>query len=60
MKQQNNCEVCVNYCFDEDAECYTCCMQLDEDDMQRFLAGTVRGCPYFRFGDEYTIVRKQN
>ena len=53
------CEQCMNYEYDEEYECMVCTMDLDEDEMFRFLTGTNNECPYYRFGDEYTIVRKQ-
>ncbi len=56
---KGNCEQCNNYVYDEDYECYTCEMDLDEDEMAGFLAGTFWDCPYYRPGDEYLIVRKQ-
>ncbi len=59
MSEQRNCDVCVNFCYDEFYDCYTCCMDLDEDEMAQFLKGSFSQCPYFRFGDEYTIVKKQ-
>ena len=34
-------------------------MNLDEDEMYRFITGTYHDCPYFRMGDEYRVVRKQ-
>ena len=58
-KQGANCEYCVNYSYDDDYECYTCEMNLDEDEMYRFITGTYHDCPYFRMGDEYRVVRKQ-
>ena len=39
---------------------YTCDRNLDEDEMYRFMAGSYFDCPYYRFYDEYLIVRKQN
>lgn len=54
-----NCEYCINYEYDEEFECYICLINLDEDEMRLFVSGTFRECPYFRMGDEYTIVRKQ-
>ena len=51
-KQGANCEYCVNYSYDDDYECYTCDMNLDEDEMYRFITGTYHDCPYFRMGDE--------
>lgn len=40
-------------------EYYVCEVDLDEDDMVRFLKGDVRACPYYQSDDEYKIVRKQ-
>lgn len=54
-----NCDVCVNYVYDEDEECYCCMVNLDEDEMYRFLSGTQRECSYFRPDDEYGVVRHQ-
>lgn len=54
-----NCEMCMYYEYDDDYECYVCQMNLDEDEMERFLRNQVRECSYFRYGDEYQIVRKQ-
>lgn len=54
------CEACVNYAYDEEFECYVCAANMDEDDMARLMQGGYRECPFYRPGDEYTIVRKQN
>ena len=40
-KQGQNCEYCVNYSYDDDYECYTCEMNLDEDEMYRFIQGLI-------------------
>lgn len=58
--QKTNCEDCIYYTYDEDYDCYTCMMNLDEDEMMHFISGTFTSCPYYRPGDDYTIVRKQN
>ena len=42
-----------------DDECYVCDMNLDEDDMVRFLTGTFDNCPYYQLDNEYLIVRHQ-
>ena len=55
----NNCDMCGNYVYDEEDECYSCLVDLDEDEMYRFLSGTQRECPYFRLDDEYGVVRHQ-
>ena len=54
-----SCENCAFYAWDEDYECYICEMDLDEDEMERFLRGGFRNCPYYRLEDEYRTVRKQ-
>ena len=53
------CENCVNYVYDEEDESYICMVNLDEDEMYRFLSGTQQACPYFRMDDEYAVVRHQ-
>ena len=59
-KTQSCCEFCVNYYYDIETETYECVVDLDEDEMAGFLLHRRRDCPFFRFGDEYAIVRKQN
>ena len=60
MEKGTNCEYCVNYSYDEDYECYTCEVNLDEDEMARFLSSSYQTCPFYQSDDEYKIVRKQN
>lgn len=55
-----NCEMCMNYAYDEEFDEYTCAVDMDEDDRYRLYSGIRKDCPYFRRGDDYTIVRKQN
>lgn len=57
--KESCCDSCANYVYDEDYECYTCDVNLDEDEMAHFLADTFYHCPYYRLGDEYAVVRKQ-
>lgn len=54
------CDNCLNYRYDDENDCYCCDVDLDEDEMYRFLKGDSASCPYFDFYDEYKIVRKQN
>ncbi len=54
-----NCEWCMHYDYDDELGYYVCEMDLDEDEMEGFLRGEVRDCPFYQPGDEYTIVRKQ-
>ncbi len=58
-RTQTNCESCSNYIYDEDCDYYVCDIDLDEDEMSRFLTGTFQACPYYQSDDEYKIVRKQ-
>ena len=55
-----NCEMCAHYVYNEEDDFYECLVNLDEDEMQRFLTSPKFECPYFNFYDEYSIVRKQN
>ena len=56
---QSACDTCAYYSYDEEYECYVCDMDLDEDELVRFLSDTHYQCPYYRNGDEYAVVRKQ-
>ena len=53
-----NCEFCAFYILDDDGY-GECEVNLDEDEMARFITGTFSQCPYFQMGDEYRIVRRQ-
>lgn len=59
MSGKTSCESCANYVYDEDYECYACLVNLDEDEMVRFLGDAFYSCPYYQLDDEYRIVRKQ-
>lgn len=48
MRAKTSCEMCSNYVYDEDYDYYVCEMDLDEDEMYRFLSSSVDSCPYFR------------
>ena len=54
-----NCESCEFYDYDEDLDAYICKVNLDEDEMIAFLSRNTKGCPYYRFYDEYKSVHKQ-
>lgn len=58
-KKTANCEYWSNYVYDEEYGYYTCDVDLDEDEMGRFMTNTFQNCPYFQMNDEYKIVRKQ-
>ena len=53
------CDTCSNYQYDEDYEYYVCMVDLDEDEMSRFLSGGNFECSFYQQEDEYGIVRKQ-
>lgn len=56
----NSCEYCIHYIYDDIYDYYTCEIDLDMDAYERFLTDAVSDCPYYRGGDDYTIVRRQN
>jgi len=60
MAGQTSCEFCAFYNYNEAYDDYECSVNLDEDDVERFMSGSDRNCPYFRFSDDYKIVEKQN
>ena len=43
-----HCDSCINYVYDEDYECYVCMVDLDEDDMSRFLSGGDFDCSFYQ------------
>ncbi|MBQ5316617.1 MAG: hypothetical protein J6I96_03580 [Oscillospiraceae bacterium] len=54
-----NCDTCVNYVYDEDLDYYVCLVDLDEDEMYRFVNGKTDECPYYGLDDEYEVVKHQ-
>ena len=57
---KSNCDICMNYYYDDEYDCYVCAVNLDQDELGKFMSYSEFNCPYFRPGDDYTIVRKQN
>lgn len=55
----DQCQECAYYTYDEDYEEYVCDANMDEDDYYRLMQGKYKSCPYYRNGDEYSVVRKQ-
>lgn len=53
------CDTCANLVYDEEYEEYVCDVNMDEDDLARFLLDKREHCPYYYNGDEYRVVRKQ-
>ncbi len=54
------CDSCAYYAYDEEFEEYCCTVDLDEDEYMRLTYDPKSSCPYYRNGDEYGVVRKQN
>ena len=50
------CDMCAYY----DSYEGTCEINLDEDDIARFMTQPYTACSYFQMYDEYKIVKKQN
>lgn len=59
MSGQYSCEFCSNFVYDEEYEEYVCVVNMDEDDLARLMQSNYKSCPYFSYGDEYKIARKQ-
>ena len=60
QKIKPDCETCQYYDFDDEYGDYICSQMLDEDEMVRVMEHGAADCPYYRFYDEYMLVRKQN
>lgn len=52
------CEQCVYFRYDDEADTELCDLAFDEDELVRLYAA--KRCPHFRLYDEYGTVRKQN
>ena len=50
------CDTCSNYQYDEDYECYVCMVDLDEDDMSRFLRGGSFACSFYQRDDRIALI----
>ena len=55
-----NCDECIYYAYYEEYDEYVCGAPMDMDEVSMLLRGGTRGCPFYRPGDEYTVVKKQN
>ena len=58
-KSVGTCDSCVFYDYDEDYDANFCRVNLDQDEMSRFLSGRTAACPFYRFYDEYKSFHKQ-
>ena len=55
----NICEDCVYYDYDQELEAFVCTMDLDEDEMERFLKVTSAAWPFYRPGGDYKTASRQ-
>lgn len=55
------CDTCVHYEYDEEAQEYYCTSDMDEDDYALLMQDRpgARGCPYWQAADEYAVVAHQ-
>ena len=56
----NQCESCAYYDYDEEYDEYYCTVNMDEDELEKFMSGSYDSCRYYSPYDEYKIVRKHN
>ena len=56
----SECDTCWYYDYDEQYDEYYCMQDLDEDEYRNYLLKNTKGCPYYKFYDEYKSVQKQN
>lgn len=56
------CEGCMHLEYDDTLKEYVCSVitMMDEDDYSRMSSHPHKHCPYYKVGDEYTWIRKQN
>ena len=55
----SKCEECVFFDYEEETDTYFCSVDLDEDEMERFLRGSTAQRPFYRRGDDYATARRQ-
>lgn len=55
----SNCDTCAYNIYNEEDETNYCEANMDEDDMVRIIERHYKGCPYYRYDDEYAVVRHQ-
>ncbi|MBQ9920859.1 MAG: hypothetical protein IJO52_01635 [Clostridia bacterium] len=54
------CESCMYYDYTDESDEKECTVSLDEDEMLRLASDRKFACPYYKYFDEYKMVRKQN
>lgn len=57
--KENECDHCLYLDYDEEVDEHYCSLTLDQDDIEKLTYNRHASCPYFRRGDDYTIVKKQ-
>lgn len=60
MPKSSQCQFCMYNEYDEEYGEEYCTVALDEDELYRYMSKKTSTCPYFKNGDEYSIVKKQN
>lgn len=55
----NQCDSCMYLAYDDEFDEYYCSMNMDQDEREKLMFDNRSGCKYYRFGDDYTIVKKQ-
>ena len=58
-QDSSSCDSCAYLIYDEEFEEYVCDVSIDEDEMARLMEDTHYCCPYYKYCDEYSVVRKQ-
>lgn len=56
---QSSCDSCAYFMYDDEYEYYVCDVNFEEDEMARLMSDKYYNCPYYKYGDEYSVVRKQ-
>ena len=59
MKNQNCCEFCSYFIYDEEIDMDVCAISIDEDEIAKTYSYSNYSCPYFNFYNEYKTVNKQ-
>ena len=54
-----SCAFCAHDEYEDEMDCFTCKMNLDEDEMVLFLQRRNDACPYFSFSDDYKLAGRQ-
>ncbi len=54
------CDTCLYFEYDEWYGDYVCTVNMDMDEIEKLSYSKYKSCPYYRDGDEYKTVRKQN